>query len=156
MIQRGVLLGGALTLAAAAAAQPAAPKAADPLAGIWQIETGAFYSDCRIRGAMTITPTRYPRSYTCRFATRQICPGERDATAEQVCTLARAGDRITITSELVRTNAPGYLADHWRLTFESPTRMSGALLVDRPPRNPPGKPGHIATATFFRKETPIS
>ncbi len=146
----------AFTLIAVTGAASAQPPPPDPLAGVWRIETGRFYGDCRIDGAMTISPTSARTAFACRFTTRQSCPGERDATSEQTCLVSRAGDRITITSHLIRTNAPGYVPDHWRLRYESATRMSGHLLVDRPPRNRSGQPGQIATATFTRKQTPIS
>jgi hypothetical protein len=137
-------------------AQPKPAAVADPLIGGWRIKTDSFYGGCVMTGAMTIRPTQTANRYSCRFATRQTCPGERDATSEQTCTISRSGDKVTITSTLVSTNAPGYVPDNWRLTLIDAARMDGDLAVYHPPNRPPAPPEIVTRATFFRAQTPIS
>lgn len=142
----------ACTLLGASAQSRAAP---DPLVGAWRFETGTFYGSCRLVGTMLITPTAKPHRFTCRFTAYQKCTGLADDTAEQVCTVTRAGNQITIASTLVRVSSPGYAADQWRLTFKSPTLMTGHQWDSHSPRLPNGGVETLP-ATFTRSQTPIS
>ncbi|MFZ4069304.1 MAG: hypothetical protein ACOYJ6_04275 [Caulobacterales bacterium] len=150
---RAVLLFAAVAIAWAAAAQTRTPS--DPLAGAWRFETGPFYDSCRLVGTMMIAPTAQPNRFTCRFTAYQKCTGLADDIAEQVCTVTRSANQVTITSKLVRASSPGYTADQWRLTFKSPTLMTGHQWDSHTPRLPNGGLDTLP-ASFTRSPTPIS
>jgi hypothetical protein len=146
----------ATAVATLSLAQPKPAAAPDPVLGNWRIKTGSFYGGCTITGAIAIRATATANRYTCRFNTRQACPGARDATSEQTCTVTRSGDQVTISSTLVSTNAPGYVPDNWRLKVIDASRLEGDLAVYHPPNRPPMPPEVVTSATFFRNQTPIS
>jgi ABC-type amino acid transport substrate-binding protein len=155
MKRRAILLAAAAACAAglSAAAQTRTPP--DPLAGAWRFETGTFYGSCRLVGTMRIAATDQPHRFTCRFTAHQKCAGLADDIAEQVCTVTRNANQITITSKLVRVSSPGYAADNWRLTFKSPTLMTGHQWDSHTPRLPNGGLDTLP-ATFTRSPAPIS
>jgi hypothetical protein len=121
-------------LAAAAATSAEAQRRIDPAAilGVWRFETERYDigqdGGCRMSGTMTIAAGRTANAYVCRFTATETCAwGEW--SAEQTCTAERQGDRLDITSTIVRLSPPNisYAPDNWSLTIRSPDLMVGEL-----------------------------
>lgn len=94
--------------------------------GDWRFEA----DDCRgdagsltpLSGRMTIS--RSGDGLSARFFIRQ-----GDASAVQTATVAQEGDRLRITSEIVRAwTEGGYYPDNFDVTAVGPNRMEGTLL----------------------------
>lgn len=120
-----VLLGAA----PAALAQPSRAQPAPAITGVWRFETAPYDGGvCRMTGEMTVARTRTANDFTCTFTATEHC-GDRSWSAEQTCTARRSGDRLDITSTIVRLSPPNlsYAPDNWSLAIRSSDLMVGEL-----------------------------
>lgn len=118
----------AITLVSGVAvAQP--KRAPANIAGAWRFETAPYDGGaCRMTGSMTIVQSRTGGDYTCTFIATERC-NWGEWSAEQSCTAKRTGEKLEITSTIVRLSPPGtsYAPDNWSLTIRSPDLMVGEL-----------------------------
>lgn len=115
------------TLGGVAAAQP--KREAANIAGGWRFETAPYDGGaCRMTGAMTIARGPGANDFICTFIATEKCNGA-EWSAEQSCTARRTGDKLEITSAIVRLTPPhtSYVPDNWSLTIRSSDLMVGEL-----------------------------
>lgn len=122
----------ALALAAAILTGPAAAQPPASVLGAWRFETtrydGADGRSCKMTGTMTIGRGARANAFVCSFVAEEDCVwGKWSAT--QRCTATRAGDRLDISSAIVRLSPPNisYAPDNWALTIRSSNLMVGEL-----------------------------
>jgi hypothetical protein len=97
--------------------------------GGWRFETAPYDGGvCKMTGTMTIVRGAGPNAFTCTFVATERC-GSNEWSAEQRCTATRTGERLEITSAIVRLTPPNvtYAPDNWSLTIRSTDLMVGEL-----------------------------
>ena len=115
-----------------AAAQPAA-QASTSVLGAWRFDTarydvGTDGRSCRMSGAMTIVRGAHAGEFDCSFVSTERCTWGAWSAA-QTCTATRTGDKLEITSTIVRLTPANisYAPDNWSLTIRSTDLMVGEL-----------------------------
>jgi hypothetical protein len=119
----------ALLIAAAAGSAALAQPRAPDIAGAWRFETAPYDGGaCRMDGEMTITRTPRTGEYECAFVATEVC-GQQRWSAQQTCTAKREGDRLVVSSRIVRTTPENlsYQPDNWALVIRSGELMVGEL-----------------------------
>jgi hypothetical protein len=120
----------AATIATTASAQRRTD--APSILGAWRFETARYdvtqSGGCQMKGSMTIVRGRDANTFTCRFIATESC-NWGEWSAEQTCTATRQGDKLEITSTVVRLtpNNISYAPDNWSLTIRSTDLMVGEL-----------------------------
>ena len=121
----------AVAIVSVASAQPRR-NAPPSVIGAWRFETarydGGAGGGCQMSGTMTIARAAAPNTFACTFIATESC-GVNRWSAEQRCTATRSGDKLEITSEIVRLSPANtsYAPDNWSMSIRSSDLMVGEL-----------------------------
>ena len=135
MARRSDLTALAAAVAFAAAASPATAQPqrdAASVLGAWRFDTtrydGADGRSCKMTGTMTIVRGARANAFACTFIATEDCTWG-SWSAQQRCTATRTGDKLEITSTIVRLTPTNisYAPDNWALTIRSSDLMVGEL-----------------------------
>jgi hypothetical protein len=125
----------------------AAPPDADIL-GAWSFQTEPYENlRCQMTGELILTETSVPNVYGGELIAYEACDGAQIYEARQSATVTRDGDRLTITSTLLKVlpRPDAYAPDNFELEIVSSALMVGEL-----------RSADIAPATFRRREVLVS
>jgi len=106
----------------------------DRALGNWAFQSVPYREDtCQMSGTMQIRPGAQAGELACKFTSIEACTGQDAWIVEQTCAIKEYGDQIAMQSSIINfiesdavTNT--YMPDHFLLSIESRTRMTGQLI----------------------------
>ena len=135
MARRSDLIARTMAVALVAASAPALAQLqrdAASVLGAWRFDTtrydGADGHSCKMSGTMTIVRGARANAFACAFVAVEDCIWGK-WSAEQRCSATRNGDKLEITSTIMRLTPTNisYAPDNWSLTIRSSALMVGEL-----------------------------
>lgn len=120
----------------------------EDIRGAWSFETDRYENGrCQMTGELLLTETSEPNVFSGELMAYEACDGVQIYEARQGATVVRDGERLTITSTLLKVlpRPDFYAPDNFELTI-----VNGALMVGEL------RSADIAPATFRRQDVLIS
>jgi len=130
----GLLSATLLSASLSTASAQSADKGIDRAIGSWSFQSVPYRDEtCQMSGTMQIRPDTDSVGLACAFTAVEACIGEDRWIVEQICSVDHNGDQLAMRSSIINfieadTFTGSYMPDHFVLTIESASRMSGQII----------------------------